>query len=287
MLLTKAYEEYKDYLKGVEKSKKTIEGYYQDLNFFSKWLHQKYNCPIYLEDVIIGEIEEFLKMLKDERNYKPQSRKRVAASIKMFFKFAYKKKLITTDIATDIEPIKVVPKEREYLTEDEVIEFAEAISHKVVKVMVYTMFYAGLRVSEATNLKVEDVDLEKRQIKVIAGKGNKNRTIPINDKLYEILKEYSTWRIDSEYFFATKKTGKISKVRVEAIVRETREKLGIKKQVTPHTFRHSFASRLVEKNVNIVSISKLLGHSDIKVTSVYTHTNMNQLTEAVNMMWGD
>ena len=284
MLFTQALQEYREYLKGIDRSKRTVDGYFLDLNFFHKWLQEKYNCPAYLKDITFEDIEDFLRMLKDERNYKPASRRRLSASIKMFYRFAYKKKLYTEDLASQIESVKVVPKERDYLSEEEVMEFIEAVGHKLCKVVIYTMFYAGLRVSECVNLKVEDVDLEKRVIKVIAGKGNKNRTIPICDKLHERLTDYSTWKAESDFFFATKKTGTFSKVRIEAIIRDTRKELGLEKQVTPHTFRHSFASRLVSKDVNIVSISKLLGHSDIKVTSVYTHTDLSQLQQAVNQM---
>ena len=146
------------------------------------------------------------------------------------------------------------------------------------------MFYAGLRVSECVNLRVEDVDLEKKLIKVIQGKGAKNRVVPINAKLFKVFEDYNKWRVDSEYFFASQKTGRLSKVRIEAIVRDTRKELGLEKQITPHTFRHGFASHLVKNNANIVSISKLMGHSDIKVTSVYTHAGLDMLEDAVALM---
>lgn len=284
MLLTEALTKYETYLKGVDKSKRTIEGYFQDLRFFQKWLQAKYNCPAYLEDMTFDDVESFLRMLKDERNYKPASRKRVAASIKMFYKFAYKKKMCSEDIASQIEPIKVPQEEREYLTEEEVMAFVEAVDHRLTQVAILTMFYAGLRVSECLNLKVEDVDMEEKMLKVVAGKGNKNRTIPICTKLLEVFEDYNTWRVKSDYFFATEKTGRLSKVRLAAIIRDKRRELGLKKNITPHIFRHSFASRLVSKNVNIVNISKLLGHSDVKVTSIYTHTDISQLQEAVNLM---
>lgn len=284
MLFTQVLEEYKIYLKGIDKSKRTVEGYFQDLNFFQKWLQQKYNCPAYLDDITFEDVEEFLRILKDERNYKPASRKRVAASIKMLYRFTYKKKLSTEDIASQMEPIKVPQKEREYLKEEEVMSFVEAVEHKLAKVTIQTMFYAGLRVSECINLKVEEIDMEQKMLKVVEGKGGKNRTIPICQKLLEIFEDYNTWRVESDYFFATEKSGRFSKVRLEAIIRDTRKKLNLKKNVTAHTFRHSFASRLVAKNVNIVNISKLLGHSDIKVTSIYTHTDISQLQDAVNLM---
>lgn len=285
MLFVDALDRYKNYLKGIDRSKSTVEGYFLDLNFFIKWLEEKYNCVAFLEDVTLEDVEDFLNMLKNERNYKPASRRRVSTAIKLFYKFAYKKKLCLDDFASQIESIKVVTQERQYLTEKEVYDFLGAIEHKLAKVCILTMYYAGLRVSECINLKTKDVDFEKKIIRVIEGKGQKNRNVPICEKLLLVLEDYFRWRQTStDYVFGTKKTGTLSKTRLQALIRETRKKLGIEKQITPHMFRHSFASRLVAKNVNIVSISKLLGHSDLKVTSTYTHASMQQLQEAVNEM---
>lgn len=284
MLITEVIQNFKNYLAGIERSKKTIEGYFYDLNFFSKWIDQKYNVPCYIEDVTIGDLEEFLVMLKEQRNYKPASRRRIVATLSMFYRFACKKGYCEKNVVDQLEPIKVTQIEREFLSEEDVLDFIDNVNHALCKVVIYTMFYAGLRISECVNLKVEHVDLQSRRIKVIAGKGNKNRTIPINEKLLTKLQEYEKWRYSSEYFFATSKTGQFSKVRISAIIRETKEKLGIEKKITAHTFRHSFASSLVSKDVNIVSISKLLGHSDIKVTSIYTHTNMDRLEADINRM---
>jgi integrase/recombinase XerD len=285
MLFSDALEMYRRYLQGIDRSQSTVSGYFLDLNFFLKWLEKKFNCSAYLEDVNLEDIDDFLKMLKSERNYKAASRRRVSTAIKLFYRFAYKKKLSTEDLASQIENIKVIPEERQYLTEREVFEFVDAVQHQLAKTCIWTMYYAGLRVSECINLKTENVDLEKKLLKVVKGKGNKDRTVPICDKLCEILKDYLTWRVDStEYLFGTEKTGRISKVRLQSIIRETREKLGLKKKVSPHMFRHSFASKLVSKDVNIVYVSKLLGHSDVKVTSVYTHADVSQLHEAINQM---
>lgn len=284
MLFKKCLEKYKSYLEDLDRSIKTIEGYYIDLRFFMNYLEEKFNGDVYLEDVTIEDIEGFLKYLKDERSYKPASRKRVSSAIKTFFTFAYKKDYCNVDLASKIESIKVVVQERDYLTEDEAVKFIEAIDHELVKVITYTMFYAGLRVSECSNLKNKDVDLENRVIKVIQGKGAKDRTIPIGDKLFDILSAYMEVKLDSDYFFATPQTGRISRIRITAVIRETRRRLKWDKKIGSHTFRHSFASHLVSKDANIVSVSKLMGHSDIKVTSVYTHASKEMLEDAINLM---
>lgn len=284
MILQSALSEYKVYMYQQEKSPKTIAGYMQDLNFFRKWLEKEINGPVYLEDITFEDIEKFLTHLKIEKSYKPASRKRVSASIKMFYKYAWKRKMCPEDLASQVEDIKCVPKERDYLTEEEALSFIKAIKHPVVRVFTTTLFYTGVRVSEALALRPEDVNLNSGWIHVKNGKGNKSRNIPISDKLKRVLMDYEQWRVDSNQYFATEKTGALSIGRVQAIIKETRESLGCEKHITAHVFRHSFASQLVKKDVNIVSISKLLGHSSLKTTSIYTHTSKEQLVDAIRML---
>lgn len=284
MLLREAADSFQQHLRNTEKSINTVNGYRVDLTCFDKWLEQKYNCPAYLDDLTEKDVDEFLLVLKDEKGYMASSRKRVAGSIKMFFRHAYRKKWSPTDLTADMETIKVPQTERSYLTEEEVMTFAAAVTHRLVRLAVLTMFYSGLRISECTNLRKEHVNIETGMIHVVQGKGAKDRKIPLSPKLAELFTDYQEWRQDSEYFFATKTTGRVSKVRIDSVIKQTLAALGWDKKVTAHTFRHSFASRLVFKNVNIVNISKLMGHSDIKTTSIYTHVNMDQLQDAVNAM---
>lgn len=284
MLFQEHISRFVDDLKALGRSPATIAGYTQDLSFFEKWLQKHFNCQAFTEDITLEDAEKFLLMLRVERQYKPSSMKRMHIALKMFFQLAWKKKWCTVDIALEIKPVRIPQKERDYMVEEEVMEFVAKMKHKLGKVVVLTLYYSGLRIAEALALDVDDVDMKNRKIYVRNGKGNKSRTIPMADKLYGILTEYCEWRVNSNEFFATEKTGRLSKVRVQALVRETRRALGWKRTITPHSFRHSFASRLVEKNVNIVSVSKLLGHSDLKTTSIYTHSSMSQLEEAVDVL---
>jgi len=284
MILQSVLSDYKVYMYQQEKSPRTITGYMQDLNFFRKWLEKEFNGPVYLEEITFEDIEKFLTHLKVEKDYKPASRKRISASIKMFYKYAWKRNMCPEDLASKIENVKYVPKERDYLTEEEALSFIKAIKHPVVQVFTTTLFYTGVRVSEALALTPEDVDLNLGWIRIKNGKGNKFRRIPICHKLKKVLLDYEQWRVDSHQYFATEKTGSLSIGRVQAIIRETRENLGCKKHITAHIFRHSFASQLVKNDVNIVSISKLLGHSSLKTTSIYTHASDEQLVDAVRML---
>ena len=285
MLVSEAVnKDYKEQLLNEEKRPSTIRGYMCDLNFWVKYLEECLNGPALMEDLDSGSITQFLLMLKEERGYKPSSRKRLAMSIKMFLRFAYKARLIEENLAEDVPVIKCPQQERDFLSEEEVLTFMRAVDHDVVRVAIATMFYAGLRVSEVTKLMVGDVDMKEGLLCINDAKGGKSRIVPLSPKLRVILEDYLEWKVDSPWFFATAKTGKVSSVRISSVIRETREKLGWDNHVTPHTFRHSFASSLAAKDVNVVSISKLMGHSDIKTTSIYLHADQSQLVEAVNAL---
>src|SRR5699024_5326071 len=139
--------------------------------------------------------------------------------------------------------------------------------------------------SESLNLSDQDINMGSNLIHIRQGKGNKDRTIPMHPKLKEYLKDYiQNWKVHSDYFFATKKSGRLSKNRVATVFRETSFELGLKPNVTAHVLRHSFASNLVKNDVHLVKISKLLGHNSLKTTSVYVHSNMDDLEEAINTL---
>lgn len=287
MLLSKATEEFEKFLVAKQRSTETIRGYKNDLTMLERYLSEKYNCPTYVIDLTTEDIEDYLEMLQAERNYAVASVNRNLNSIRSFCHYAYKKKWMKEDVSLHIESLKREQKERTYLTEKELKEFLSAIPHKLIQLAARTMAYTGLRVSECTNLTFDDVDLENDVIYVVEGKGKKDRTVPISKALKPYLVDYvKNWRVETESnrFFATMKTGELSQQYINRVLNETTEQLGWKKKVTAHILRHTFASNLVSKNVNVVKISKLLGHSDLKTTSVYVHSNQKELSEAVDLL---
>lgn len=186
-----------------------------------------------------------------------------------------------------LSQLKFKKKERTYLSTEEAFHLIETIDHPLIKLVIKTLYYTGLRINECLSLNVNDVDLQNKIIHVIGGKGNKNRDIPINDNLIPLFENYlANERPDttSQYFFATKKTGSLSANYVNQTLRETVEKLGWKKHITTHILRHSFASNLIKNGVSLVYVQKLLGHSNLKVTSIYTHANMEELNKSINVL---
>lgn len=286
ILFTDVVEKFLQHLNAIERSPETISGYAKDLETFTRFMERKYNGAIYIEEVKVSDIEQFLEQLQ-KQGQAPASRSRRLYTLRSFFAYSYKKDMVKKNIALSVEPPKLQYKERTYLTEFEVMQLIKAIEHPLIKLVIMTLYYTGLRISECLNLTLDTVDLEEKVIRVVAGKGNKDRTIPISDKLLPALVDYvqnQRPKVASTYFFATGKTGMLSPVYVNRVLGETVSKLKWKKKVTAHILRHSFASQLVKKEVNLVKIQKLLGHSSLKVTSIYTHSNLEELSEAVNVL---
>lgn len=275
------------YLSSVGRSEATITGYSKDLFAFKHFLEGKYNCEPYVDEITTSDIEDFLHDLKERKGYAPASRQRCLHTLRSFFSFCVKRELVLRNVALSVEKVKVQQKERNYLSEEEVEQLEHAIDHPLIRLVVRVLYLTGMRISECLNLTLDDVDLDRRVIHVIAGKGNKDRIIPVSERLYPLLHEYMAHQrpeTGSVLLFCTKRTGMLSPVYVNSGLSEAVKKLGWKKKVTAHVLRHSFASQLVKKQVSLVQIQKLLGHSSLNVTGIYTHTNLEQLTDAVNSL---
>ena len=164
-----------------------------------------------------------------------------------------------------------------YLTKEEVkliIDNADYLKHKVI---LSTIYSAGLRVSEATNLRLSDIMSKEMKIRVRAGKGNKERYTLLSQKNLELLRTY--WREfghknynSEEYLFTSRWTGEpLTNRGIQSAMLAATKKAGITKKATPHTLRHSFATHLMNDGVELVVIQALLGHSNLKTTSIYLH----------------
>lgn len=287
MPFSEGRQKFKVGLVAQDRSKETTEGYDKDLGMIQRFLESNYNCQLYVEDVKTQDIEDYLLMLKEVKSYQPASRNRHLNTLRSFYKFAMKKGWVRDNPTLPLEQVKVNRKERAYLTEDEFHDLLDVIDHNLIQLVIRFLYFTGLRISECLNLTLDDVNLDTNMIHVRHGKGDKERFVPISLKLLPYLVDYKeNWRVetDSEFFFATKRTGRLSDVYVNRVLADATDTLGWKKKVSAHNLRHSFASQLVKNNINPVSIQKLLGHADLKTTSIYVHANKEQLTEAVNVL---
>lgn len=287
MLLTQAIDSFRDYLKMIDRSQSTQDCYTQELGKFNDYLQIKHNGPVYLEDILLQDLEDFM-LYEKERGRASASRSSSLYILRSFYNYACKKELCKKNLAVLLEPVKVKQKERDYLTEEEFEELVKAIDQPIARTIVQTMFYTGGRITEMVKLKVEDVDLNNNVLHIIAGKGNKYRDIPISLKLHKILVNYLKHirrpEVETDRFFTTVSTGKISNNYVNECIRNAVSKLGWEKDVSAHVLRHSFSSHLLAKGASVVSIQKLLGHSSLAVTTRYLHQDKDTLLEAVNLL---
>jgi site-specific recombinase XerD len=285
MLFTEAQERFKEYLIFREKSKETVKGYMKDLRKLNRFLEDLNNGPVYLDDIEMEHIEKYMLYLK-EIGLKPRSRNRYLFSVRSFLNYAVKKKWVDYNVASEIESVNVLQEKKVALTPEEIQQLLEAIEHPIIEFAVILLAYTGLRIQEAHNLRLEDIDFERNRI-LANGKGKKQRYIPIANALKPYLEDYLAnvrGPVDSEYVLATKKTGRLSPGFVNYELRKAVHKLGWNKTVTCHTLRRSFATNLLRKGVNIFTISKLLGHASVKTTMVYLQLNEDELQAAVNKL---
>lgn len=284
MLFSEAINLFKKHLIINERSPETLRAYITELENFVQYNEAHYNGPVYLDEVTVQDIEEYLHELKI-RGKHPSRRSRMVYILRSFYNFATKQDLVNNNIAARIDSIKVQQTERTFLNDEEFEELVSVVRNDLVKVLIYTLFMTGLRIKEALDLSMQDVDLKAKVIRVKHGKGNKSRVIPISNRLFPILQKYAENnrpKINSKKFFTTKTSGQLSASMANKILKQAVVHLGWNKKVTCHVLRHSFASHLVRHNVNIVRVQKLLGHASLKTTSIYTHASMEELSEAVN-----
>jgi len=164
------------------------------------------------------------------------------------------------------------------LTKDEIKRLFEVFDAKKSKLMVSLMYACGMRVSELTNLKIEDLDFEERIGHMRQAKGKKDRIFNIPDFLFRDLKKQAERQKvrDQEYLFTGPK-GKLSSRNLQKIVSRAAQRADIKKDVHCHTLRHSFATHLLENDIDIRKIQELLGHADLSTTQIYTHVSTEEL----------
>lgn len=153
------------------------------------------------------------------------------------------------------------------------------LKHLTILAVIYS---CGLRVSELINIKINDIDNNRMVIHIKKAKGNKDRQVQLTNQLLELLRKYYKKYLPVNYLIVGQNGGKYSTTSIQKIIKNSSFKAGINKKVTPHTLRHSFATHLLENGTDIRFIQKILGHSDIKTTQIYTHVSNAHLKNIQN-----
>lgn len=270
----------------LQRSKKTCRSYYETLKRLCKYLYEKYNRPVFLSEITTEELEEYLYYLVNVRKNVARTRNDALTIFGLFYRFCTQKGYCYKDVTEVIEYTKCKKKERLFLSENETRIIFDTVEKPLIKLVLQTLYYTGIRIGELTELKIEDIDFKESIIHIKNGKGNKERVIPLHKELKRLLLEYiDNWRlnVNSEYLFCTK-TGSISQVYISSELRKTLMLAGIEKEITPHTYRHTFASNLIKKGVSVVQVQKLLGHESLITTGIYTHASIEDLDAAVKTL---
>ena len=281
----KAIKNYYIYL-SIERSlsKNTVDAYIRDIKNLAKFSKKK---PLKIKrDDIINYIN-FLNISKKSS----RTQARIISSIKTFYNYLIFDEKISQNPSSEIYSPKLEKKLPIVLSTEEIDRIISCFdlskeNGERNRTIIECLYSCGLRVTELVNLKISEINFIDGYIKII-GKGNKQRITPINKKLSTYLKNYidsirSKLKIDksnSDYLFLNRRGKKISRVLVFNIVKTACKKVGIKKNISPHTFRHSFATHLVEGGADLRAVQEMLGHSNITTTEIYTHLDTNYLKE--------
>lgn len=267
-------------------SENTINSYKSDLTSFLNFITQSGIDD--LSDIKTTHITSFFKLLK-EAGLNETSAARYFSSLKGFFKYLYRNEYIKINPVERISPPKISRKLPEVLNVREINLILDQPNVKdtigLRDKAILELFYAcGTRISELINIKVNDLFLSEEVIRVF-GKGSKERLIPIGSSAIKWIIEYLkksrpllVKNIKSEnYLFLNQRGTKFSRMGIWKIVRQYVKKAEIEKNVHPHTFRHSFATHLIEGGADLRAVQEMLGHSDISTTQIYTHIDRDYI----------
>ena len=280
---------YKQYLK-LEKSlsDNTVDAYLTDLDKLLAYLTLE---NINILDVRLENLEDFSAGLHDIGIH-PRSQARILSGIRSFYRFLIMEDYLESDPTELLESPQTGFKLPEVMTVEEIDLLIGSIDRGTKegqrnRAILETLYSCGLRVSELCNLKLSELYFEEGFIKV-EGKGSKQRLVPISPRAIKGIRLYFTDRNlmkikpgFEDFVFISNFGKNISRIMVFHIIKELAERIGLKKKISPHTFRHSFATHLLEGGANLRAIQCMLGHESIGTTEIYTHIDRNMLRSEI------
>lgn len=269
-------------------SPNTISSYMEDL---AKLLSYLSEAHISYKEVDYDVLFDFLVELS-ELGISPRSQARIISGLKSFYHFLLLEKLIEDDPTELLELPKLSQHLPEVLNLDEInsilaqTDISDPLGVRN-KAIIETLYSCGLRVSELTELLLSNIYFEEKYL-VVIGKGNKQRLVPLSPQAISNILSWLPHRSElpiqkghEDYLFLNRRGKKLTRVMVFTIVKNLVEQAGVKKSVSPHTFRHSFATHLLEGGANLRAIQEMLGHKSVLTTEIYTHLSIHYLREEI------
>ena len=283
---TQVLDEYINYLsKELNVSNNTIISYKRDIIEFNKFLdkhHFEYD-KLKRENII-----DYLKFL-DDKKLKNTTISRKISSLRSFYNYLEDNKIIDYNIFKQIRNPKLERKIPNYLSYEEMRVILDSLEMNtdegILKRLIVELFYAtGVRVSELCNIKLKDINYSDKSIRIF-GKGSKERIVYYGEYASDVLKVYldkvrsNIDVIDQEYLLVNKNGQKMTIFQIENIIKDIVKNLSLKSHVTPHTFRHTFATHLLNNGADIRTVQELLGHENLNTTGIYTHVSNERLRD--------
>ncbi len=272
-------------------SENSLEAYVHDVRKLLEFLEfKKYDLSP--KEIELKHLQEFLKWIT-ELGMSAHSQARIISGLKGFYKYLLLENILNTDPTALLSAPKLGRKLPDTLSVEDINKIIEAIdlsspTGQRNKSMLETLYSCGLRVSELVNLKISNLYFNDEFIKVI-GKGDKERLVPIGSvaiKQINIYKDEIRCHVkikkdQEDYLFLNKNGAKLTRVMVFTIIKQLAFKIQLKKQISPHTFRHSFATHLIEGGADLRAVQEMLGHESIITTEIYTHLDRDYLRQAI------
>jgi integrase/recombinase XerD len=268
-------------------SDNSVEAYLHDIEKLTTWIQQTEHLKT-PQQIDLKDLENFIRWIS-ELGMTPGSQARIISGLRSFFKYCLQEQIITTSPAMLLESPKLKRSLPDVLSFEEISAMINCIDLSKSeggrnKAILETLYSCGLRVTEAVNLRISCLHLDLGFIRVI-GKGDKERLIPIGTdaaKYIEIYKNDIRIHLtikpgNEDILFLNRRGAKLSRVMIFLIIKELARLADIKKTISPHTFRHSFATHLVEGGADLRAVQEMLGHESITTTEIYTHLDREYL----------
>ncbi len=221
--------------------------------------------------VVEDDVKVYIAYLMTEKKLSPGSVALTRSALKFYYDEVFGRNIVNIKTPKGYKKIPVV------LTRQEVKRLIEAAGSKKSRLMLMLLYSSGLRLSEALNLRLDDLELGEKMGWVRAGKGGKDRMFILSEALIKDLEKYTAKNKITKYLFSNIKGEPLSARNVQKIVERAAREAGIKKRVSPHTLRHCFATHLLESGVGIRQIQELLGHANLQTTQIYTKVSTEEI----------
>jgi integrase/recombinase XerD len=286
----KGFEEYLRLEKGL--SQNSINAYINDINKLVEFLKDAFKgTPP--QKVKLNNLKAFMEWLS-ERGVSPRTQARTISGIKSYYKYLLIEDKITSDPTALLESPKIGRKLPDILSLEEIDALIGAIDSTKSegqrnKAILETLYSCGLRVSELVSLRVSDLYFDQGYIKV-EGKAGKERLVPVSPRaIAEINKYFEGYRrtlrvtpAANNILFLNRRGQKLSRVMIFTIIKNLATKINLEKKISPHTFRHSFATHLIEGGADLRAVQEMLGHESILTTEIYTHMDRDYMKDTIN-----